>query len=355
MLELPIIEVAGTPAEMGRRYGEAVKPLVQAFVHQRVRAARAYLRERGFRDVDALRGLGRQCLDLLKSWDHEAWVEHHATAAGAGVDPVDLYTTGNMTDIRDILILGQMSAEAEGCTTAHLGRDQSADGQVLASQTWDLNPTDIDYVVGVLRRPTVGLATFSVTCAGCQSLMAMNQHGLTVGTTNVKVKGSRIGIPYLSLLHRAVRSANRAQAERRLTRAPRAAAHTYWIADAAGVTDLECSATRFVRRTTDTGPLTRTNHCLDTEHQSGEGEPATVSSQKRLARAKQVLSAGNVGADTLKALFADRTDGVDSINRYPEDDQGTTTNACWIAEPARRTVHACRGPADRGRWITISF
>ena len=355
MLELPIIEVAGSPEQMGRRYGEAVKPLVQAFVHQRVRAARAYLRERGFRDVDALRDLGRQCLDLLKSWDHEAWVEHHATAAGAGVDPVDLYTTGNMTDIRDILILGRMSAESEGCTTAHVGPEASADGLVLASQTWDLNPTDIDYVVGVLRRPTVGVATFSVTCAGCQSLMAMNQHGLTVGTTNVKVKGSRIGIPYLSLLHRAVRSANRAQAERRILRAPRAAAHTYWIADAAGVTDLETSAGHHIRRTTETGPLTRTNHCLDAQHQAQEGEPATVSSQKRLSRARAVLGAGAVTTESLKALFTDRTDGVDSINRYPEDDQGTTTNACWIAQPARRTVSACRGPADRGRWITISF
>ncbi len=355
MLELPIIEVAGTPEQMGRRYGEAVKPLVQAFVHQRVRAARAYLRERGFRDVGALTDLGRQCLDLLKSWDHEAWIEHHATAAGAGVDPVELYTTGNMTDIRDILILGRMSAEAEGCTTAHAGPAHTADGAVLASQTWDLNPTDIDYVVGVLRRPAVGVATFSVTCAGCPSLMAMNQHGLSVGTTNIKVRGSRVGIPYLSLLHGAVRSANRAQAVRRITRAPRAAAHTYWIADAAGVTDLETSADRIIRRDTEQGPLARTNHCLDGDHQAREGEPATASSQKRLARARAVLGAGGVTADGLKALFADRADGVDSINRWPEDDQGTTTNACWIAQPSLRTVHACRGPADRGRWITISF
>jgi hypothetical protein len=51
----------------------------------------------------------------------------------------------------------------------------------------------------------------------------------------------------------------------------------------------------------------------------------------------------------------DRSDGVDSINRYTEDDQGTTTNACVIAVPARRELWACRGPADRGAWVQLAF
>jgi hypothetical protein len=51
----------------------------------------------------------------------------------------------------------------------------------------------------------------------------------------------------------------------------------------------------------------------------------------------------------------DRSDGVDSINRYTEDAQGTTTNACVIAVPARRELWACRGPADRGEWRQLTF
>ena len=58
---------------------------------------------------------------------------------------------------------------------------------------------------------------------------------------------------------------------------------------------------------------------------------------------------------SIEALFADRSDGVDSINRYTEDAQGTTTNACFIARPSTREIRACRGPADRGEWQTLAF
>lgn len=356
MLELPIIRLAGTPAEMGLAYGRALRDPISAFVAQRVRAAKVYLYERGVRDDQALRKLGAQCLARLETWHRDGWVEHHATAEGAGVDPVDLYTTGNMTDVRDILVLGTISAESEGCTTAHAGRERSATGTVIAAQTWDLNPTDLDYVVAVHRRPSAGPQTWSITCAGCPSLVGMNEHGVAVGTTNIKTHGSRVGIPYLSLLHRMLAAPSRAQAEQVLVSAPRAAAHTYWIADADGVTDLECTATDAVRRETGrAGFLTRTNHCLDAAHAALEGEPATASSRKRLARAQELLSAGGVTIGKMRDLFADRRDGVDSINRFAEDGQGTSTNACIIAEPAQRKLHACRGSADRGVWIELDF
>jgi hypothetical protein len=58
---------------------------------------------------------------------------------------------------------------------------------------------------------------------------------------------------------------------------------------------------------------------------------------------------------TLQNLMRDRSDGVDSINRYTEDEQGTTTNACLIAVPARLELWACRGPADRGEWRQLRF
>ena len=356
MLQLPTITIAGSPAQMGHAYGEALRAPIRAFVEQRVRAARVYLYERGIRDDQALLALGAQCLAALKTWHPDGWSEVLATAEGAGVDAVELYTTGNMTDVRDILVLSGMRAESEGCTTAHAGRERTAGRQVIASQTWDLNPTDLDYVVAVHRRPTSGPATWSITCAGCPSLIGMNEHGVTVGTTNIKTRGSRVGIPYLSLLHRMLACPDRASAEQLLVSAPRAAAHTYWIADAEGVTDIECTATTHVRRETGAaGALTRTNHCLVDEHRAREGEAASASSQKRLARAGAVLAAGGVTVDSLKALFADRSDGVDSINRFAEDGQGTSTNACMIAVPATRTLHACRGSSDRGAWIALSF
>jgi len=355
MLDLAQFTFTGTPADIGRQQGEALRDRIHAFAEQRLVAARAYLAERGIEDQDAFLAIGRKCLTQLKGWDEDGWIEHNATAAGAGIDPVVLYTTGNMTDIRDVLLLPARAADAEGCTAVLVPRTHSACRETIAAQTWDLNPGDVDYVVAIHRRPSAGHATWSITCAGCPSLIGMNAAGVAVGTTNIKVAGSRIGIPYLSLLHRLIRCSTFREAVRVLETCYRAAAHTYWVADRTQAAMWECTATTHPRRDLHDVPLCQTNHCQVPGHQSSEGEPPTTSSQARLARMRAMASAGNHTVESLRAAFADRGDGVDSINRFAEDGQGTATNACMVAIPARRELHACRGPADRGRWVQLGF
>ncbi len=365
-LALPLIRVAGTPREMGLAYGRAVGARARAFVDERRRAAAAYLRERGVRDGGRLEALARECLAALQAWHRAGWEEHVATAEGAGIDAVALYAAANYTDLRDIIAYPDApaavrsgssagsSADAEGCTEVLLPGASAADGAVIAAQTWDLNPGDIDYVVAVHRRPAQGAATWSITCAGSPSLIGMNAHALAVGTTNIKTRGARVGIPYLSLLHRALACETRAAAVAAIGGAPRAAAHTYWFADARGAEDMECTATRAVSRQA-VAPVARTNHCLDADNQAVEAEPASSSSRARLARAGAAFAGGGATVDAVRALFADRGDGVDSVNRRPQHAKATPTNACMIAVPARREQHACRAPADRGEWVRLPF
>jgi hypothetical protein len=183
----------------------------------------------------------------------------------------------------------------------------------------------------------------------------MNAAGLAIGTTNIKVRGSRVGIPYLSILHRAMRETTRRAAGAIFAAAPRAAAHTYWAADPEGAGDWECTPDQVSAREAVRQPLVRTNHCLDERHRPGEGEPPSSSSLQRLAIAQERLAAQGATVESLQALFADRSRGVDSINRYAEDGQGTSTNAVMIAIPARRLLYACRGSSDRGRWRQLAF
>ncbi len=360
LLELPVVELSGTPVEMGRRHGAALADPIRAFVSQRLRAAKVYLWEHGLRDrAEAdLRAAGQGCLDALAAWDAEGHVEHLATAAAAGVDPVELYIAGNLTDVREVVsmpLAPRPDPGREGCSTALVPASHSADGAVIAAQTWDLNPTDLDFVVALHRRPGNGPECWTITCAGCPVLMGLNAHGLAFGTTNIRVRGCRPGVPYLSILHRVARAGTRAEALGIISGAPRCAAHTYWVADAGGATDLECTSERCLARDTSQGPLNRTNHCLDAEHARNEEEPPTRSSRARFTRVGARLARGGLDVAALTALFADRSDGVDSVNRYAEDAQGTITDACMIAVPARRELHACRGSADRGRWVRFGF
>ncbi len=355
LLELRQIHCSGTPRELGRAHGEQLRELIHAFAAQRVERLREYLAERGSGDVDRFFETGRRCLDVYAGWDPAGYEEHCGIAEGAAFDAAALFSVANMTDVRDVVLLPAPSADSEGCSALLVPAEQSGSGQLIAAQTWDLNPSDLDYVVAVHRSPDAGPETWSVTCVGCLSLIGMNAHGVSLGTTNIKTRGSRVGVGYLGIQHRAIRATSRAEAMRIVENAPRAAAHTYWLADAQGAVEYECSAGRCIARTLQAEALARTNHCLDEQHVAVQGEQPNSSSFRRLSRMQTMLSAGGQSVDSIRAVFSDRTDGLDSICRYPEDDQGTATNACIVCVPAERTLWACRGPADRGHWQRLEF
>ena len=267
-----------------------------------------------------------------------------------------------MTDMRDALLLsGSLAmptdspADEEGCSALIIPRERTRNGHAIAGQTWDLNPSDIEYIVAINRRPDKGPQTWSVTCAGCLTLVGMNQFGLALGTTNIKTWGARPGVGYLALLHRMIRCKSARSAASILGAAPRSAAHTYWLADPSEQLDLETSPERIVERSTTDGPMCHTNHCLDPVHAELQGEETIESSRARFVRMTSALKASDHTVEGVRQLFADRSDGVNSINRYAEDDQGTATNSVFIAVPARREAYACRGPADRGQWLTLKF
>ncbi len=358
LLDLPQITVRGTPRQLGAAQGSACAEAVRRFVPMRFDASMAYLGALGHGSIGPLVDVGRQCLRVYETWDPAGFAEHCALAQAAGVDAGELYTAANMTDVRDVLALGAtgLPADAEGCSAVLIPHACTADGEVIAAQTWDLNPQDLDYVVAVHRIPVDGPQTWSVTCTGCLSLIGLSSAGLAVGTTNIKTKGSRVGVGYMGVLHKMLGAPDFDTAARICVTAPRAAAHTYWLASGAQLAEWETTATSAVRRDATDAPMGRTNHCLQPDHSEREGEPPSSSSRARLQRLTDQLHAHKRhDHQTLRALFADRSDGIDSINRFAEDGQGTSTNSVVITIPGRRELFACRGSADRGRWVRLGF
>lgn len=359
--ELPLLTVRGTPEQLGAAQGWALSEAVRRFVPMRFAATMEYLGALGFADIAPLIEVGRQCLAVYERWDPAGFAEHCALARAAGVDAVELYTAANMTDVRDVLAYGEqrvsgVPADAEGCTAVLIPHAYSADGEIIAAQTWDLNPQDLDYVVAVHRIPERGPETWSVTCTGCLSLVGISSAGLAVGTTNIKTRGSRVGVGYMGVLHKMLGATDFDSAAAICASAPRAAAHTYWLASAERLSEWETTATSAVRRDATDSPVGRTNHCLQPEHAAREGEAPSSSSLARLRRLGGHLSAHRShDTDSLRRLFSDRSDGVDSINRFAEDGQGTSTNSVVIAIPKRREMFACRGSADRGQWVRLGF
>ena len=352
LLQLGTVKVEGSVQQMGEAIGDSLKVEIASMIDRRWRAASAYCELRGRGSVSEMMAAGAACLDVLREWDPVGWEEHVATASAASVDAGELYAAANYSDVRD-LVCG--AAGEEGCTSLAIPPCCSQDGAVLVGQTWDLHPLDVDSVIAVHRIPDCGPETWSVTIAGAPTLIGMNVHGVWTGTTNIKVQGGGIGIGYMSLLHRAIRCGDREEAASVIQHAPRAAAHTYLLADSGGAIELECSAAITRRRDVIEKPIVRTNHCLDAAHIDQEAEPPSSSSIARFERASALTSTGRFGVDALRRVMADRSDGADSICRWEDDGEPTATNACAIAVPATRRLDACRGPADRGAWVTLPF
>ncbi len=356
-LTLPQFTVTGAPQDMGRQYGALCRELIHDFVSDRRSAVEAYFVDRGYPDTSGLFEAGAQCLERLRTFDPQGYQEHLSIAEGAEVDPVRLYTTANMTDIRDIVILPneQPVLEDEGCTSALLPPEITSAGRSLQGQTWDLNGPDMKYVVALHRIPDDGPETWAVTCAGCQTLMGMNEHRVTVGTTNLKTKGAKVGIPYLSVLHLALRQSSLEEASAVVAHAPVAGSHSYWIGDGNGAIEWERTPHNAFSRTTKDGAVVRTNHCLFDENKHLETD-LSESTHARFERMQMLLGQSEQHSlESLIEMFSDRTDGRLSINRFAEDKSGATTNAVVAMNPADLEFLACRGPADQGVWAKLEF
>lgn len=353
--ELRLVTTRGTPRELGRAHGEALRPEIQKFIQGRTAALEAYAEKRGRSDVSRFATLGAECLKRAEAWDPAGALEHRSIAEAANVDPDLLYAITNLSDLRDVLLLGGTSPDSEGCSALMLPKDLTKAGHVIAAQTWDLGPRDLEFVVAIERHPDEGPRTVSLTCAGCLTLIGMNEHGLALGTTNIKVRGSRAGVGYLSILHRMIRESSVDAASEIVANAPRAAAHTYWLATKDRAIEWECGPDHAISRTLAAEPLVRTNHCLAEPMTRIEGEAPTSSSLTRRQRVTQLLQGRPHDFESLREVFADRSDGIDSIARFPEDGQPTATNAVVVCLPAERKMYACRGPAQRGEFRELRF
>ena len=364
-LTLPRFTVRGTPEELGTAYGSEFRDLIRRFIPMRFEALLGHFAEAGAGDLDGVRRVGRESYPFFLRFDPEGAAEHEATARGAGVDPVDLFTAGNMTDLRDATILrgpapsrrqgSGLPADAEGCSAVLIPGSHTDTGHQIVGQTWDLNPEDVEYIVALHRVPDTGPATWTVTVAGCPTLVGMNQHGLAVGTTNIKTWGSRPGVGYLNVLHKAVRCSSAEEAVAVVHGASRAGAHTYWLADGARAIELETSPDAVVVREATDAPVIRTNHCLAPAITRAEWQTPSSSSLTRLKRLQGLLAPPGQSVDGLRAALGSRQDGADSVSRHATDGEGTATNAVIIAVPAERGLYACRGPAELGDWVQLSF
>ena len=354
---MKILHLDGTPAQLGEAFGESCRKAIGELYALRLENALAQaLRYGGRTSSEAeLLALAGACLAASARFDPDGTEELRGIARGAGLSPERVLAMNGLTDLRDALAWGGPLEAAGGCTAFVVQRDRSADGRLWVGQTWDLGTDNQPYVVAVHRRPVHGPETWSVTTAGCLSLMGMNADGVAIGTTNLRTTDAGPGVPYLSLIHRALTESSAAAAAALIARAPRAGGHAYTVVDRQGdAFAVECTARRSRTFAVRGGFHVHTNHCQVPEHQALEADIPYDSSRARLARMQQLLAeASHIDGPFLETCLADRANGKLAICR--EDFEGISTNAALVVCPEALRLRACHGQPSNAPWIDLRF
>jgi isopenicillin-N N-acyltransferase-like protein len=350
-----VLSFSGTPSAIGEAFGESCRDAIHELYQRRLTNAISQAREHGGREVgeSAVLAVAAACVAPTRAHHPDGFAELEGIARGAELSIDQVLAMNGLTDLRDVLAWGGELEALGGCTSFLVQGDATASGRLLAGQTWDLATDNMPYVVAIHREVAGGPTTWALTTVGCLSLIGLNEHGIAVGTTNLRTTNARPGVTYLSLIHKALASRDLDGALAAIEQAPRAGAHFYWLALARDLPGcegrerafaLECTPDHVERIEVDHGAHVHTNHCQIAAHQAVEGNTPSASSHARFARLTALIAddLGKADLDAAKRWLSDRANAENGISRT--DFGGISSNGAVVVEPTSRTIQVGHGP-----------
>ena len=348
-MPLEIIELAGSPEEMGRQHADACPEAARAMIEARIALVLSTMADEGA-EVDRGRCLqvAADHLPVQERWAPDVHAEFTALAEGLDVTPAELLIGNGYTDYIDVL--RAEVTEGAGCTCFIATGEATADGLTYVGQSWDMQAFAEPHMRVFRRRPGSGPEWVTLTTAGCLSLIGLNEAGIAIGNTNVSPIDARPGAIYLAMIHQALRSGEPAAARAAVTDAPRASGHYYYLADAEGrAWGVETTAARHAFLDVPGGLLVHANHYHNADLGALSRIPAGENSLAREALLEGFLRP-KVGSLTLEDMIAGvrLNEGSHPICR-PRPDDPNTVSTCGAAIicPQRRTMWVAAGhPAE---------
>lgn len=311
---IPVIEMAGTPAEMGNEHGWQMGSTIRG-LHGKY--LKAYFSSEGRR---VLAMMAAATFEQYLSPEHRD--ELRALASSAGVEERQMLLAHCFLD------LSPMTA----CSTVTLPAIASPDGVARFGRNLDFPSFDVADKLSVVQiyRPAGKNAFMSVGWPGMAGVLSgMNEHGLTLANMEV-TRGRRMptAMPYI-LLYRTVLERCRTvdEAIELLGATPRQTANNLMLMDAGGdraVVEITPKAIH-VRRAPAAQPLVSTNH------QRGDDLDTPGSCRRFDCILKEsARQSGKIDAKAIQSILA-------------EASQGKKTLQSMVFEPSTRILYLSTG------------
>ena len=355
---LQVIELKGTPYEMGLQHGEQLRDQVRGLAEERYEIACQFARLRGVETTrEECVKLAQVHLQLHQQHVPRCYEEWSGIAAGADCPLEDVFFANALTDFQDVL-WQTAGAEIHGCTSFAVSPAGSSTETALIGQTWDMHASAESYISLFHRRPGDGPASLTMSTAGCLTLIGVNEAGIAVGNNNLQPTDARPGLIYLALLHQALQQTDWTRARQSITDLYRASGHNYVMAHESGAcVDIETTATEHEEFAVESPWYVHTNHYLSERLKPLENpQQDRCSTEHRIERITRVLegSEERLSPDKLRSVFGDHEGGELSICRHG---QGREVRSCAfvVADPAARSLWAGLGPPCEGKLAEFSL
>ncbi len=353
-----VLELSGSPRQMGLAHGTAFRDDIRRYTAERVTLAGSEVWTGHAMGRRAVLALAEACVEAHVAYAPELAMELSGIAEATELSMAELIITNGFTDFIDLVYArggsyGTTDKVEDDCTAFIIPDRLSADGKGYFGQTWDMHAGSKPYVVLLHGRPDHAPAFTVFSLTGCVGMIGMNDAGIAIGITNLLGAEGQIGVSWPFVVRKALQQTDIDAALACITDATLMGAHNFQLFDKHG-TGINIEAMPgycHVTRSRDDA-LVHSNHCLmpDTLRRCRPRAPASqASSEARLARARALLGAGGL---TPQALMALTRDPVICVRATPPLDMETCGAA--IMQPATGRFWAAQGLPIENDYAALS-
>lgn len=352
MPNLRLLEVSGTPFEMGRQHAAAYPKEIQELTEDRLSLSSNINwtgKELSRQEVLAL---GQACLPYHEAYAPELMDELRGLSAGTGLSITELMILNGFTDFVDTIYcasalpLVPAHPAGDNCTAFIVSAASAAEGQGFLGQTWDMHETATPYLILLRGKPEGGLRFLAFTIIGCIGMIGMNEAGIAVGINNLVAGDGHPGVTWPFVVRKMLTQDNLEDALACITQAQLAGGHNYLLADSTGQGyNVEAMASRCHVQEVKTGTWVHTNHCLiaqNIEVERARLPRSRASSETRLNRGEELLNQTGITWTDLISLTRDHS-AVNGICVHPEEPFYLESCGAAIMRPATREFRAVWG------------
>jgi hypothetical protein len=227
--QIPVLELAGTPRQMGEKHGEFMKDQINALANERLEIILS--RVRGA-DLQLIEDTARGVLQETERVAADSFAESEATARAAGLSHWKLLVAGGFSDILDV-VARRMNVKA-ATSECSIWQTRSSDGTPRIVGTWDSHASARRSLIIVRRRPARAVETIALSTAGWMMQQGVTSAGLAFAIANMVARTEFLGTSYICALPEIVKAANAPQAAEVARRIPLCSARYFALADAGG-------------------------------------------------------------------------------------------------------------------------